>query len=152
MVTTIGFRAAPTDVRFAVFNGDDRSVVNIEILRIPTAFSGPEGLKFIRSNILDILREYEIAYAGIRTTEPSAQSIDLRRVQIEGVIQEAFASSTLLGFYAGPIAIISRRLGIDRARFKPMVAGANDLNIGNWENMQPNAREALLAAIGAENV
>ena len=152
MVTTIGFRATPTDVRFAVFDGDRRSVVNIEILRIPTAFSGPEGLKFIRSNVLDILREYEVAYAGIRTTEPSAQSIDLRRVQVEGVIQEAFASSTLKGFYAGPIAIIAHRLGIDRTRFKPMVAGENDLGVDGWADMATNSREALLAAIGAANV
>ena len=148
MVTTIGFRATPTDVRFAVFDGDQRSVVNIEILRIPTAFSGPEGLKFIRSNVLDILREYDVAYAGIRTTEPSAQSIDLRRVQVEGVIQEAFASSTLKGFYAGPIAIIAHRLGIDRARFKPMVAGENDLGVDGWADMPTDPRCPVTSAHG----
>jgi hypothetical protein len=152
MAITIGFRATPTDVRFAVFDGDQRSVVNIEILRIPTAFSGPEGLKFIRSNVLDILREYDVDYAGIRTTEPSAKSIDLRRVQVEGVIQEAFASSTLTSFYAGPIAIIAHRLGVDRTRFKPMVAGENDFDIEGWEGMPGNSREAVLAAIGAANV
>lgn len=152
MVTTIGFRATPTEVNFAVFDGDERSVVNVESLKIPTAFSGPEGLKFIRSNVLDILREYGIAYAGIRTTEPSAQSIDLRRVQIEGVIQEAFASSSLKGFYAGPIAVIAHKLGVDRTRFKPMVAGDNDLQVDGWAGLSGNSREALLAAIGAANV
>lgn len=152
MVTTIGFRASPTDVSFAVFDGDQRNVVNIEILRIPTAFSEPDGLKFVRSNVLDILREYDVAYAGIRTTEPSAQSINLRRVQIEGVIQEAFASSLLKGFYAGPIAVIARRLGVDRTRFLPMVAGENDLEIEGWGALSNKSREALLAAIGAANV
>lgn len=152
MVTTIGFRATPTDVRFAVFDADQQLVINVEVLRIPTAFSGPEGLKFVRSNVLDIMREYQVDFAGIRTTEPSAQTIDLRRVQVEGVIQEAFASSTLKGFYAGPIAVIAHRLGIDRTRFKPMVAGDNDLQVQGWADMASNAREAVLAAIGAARV
>lgn len=152
MTTTIGFRASPTEVHFAVYDGETRTVNNVESLKIPSAFSGPDGLKFIRSNVLDILREYGVAYAGIRTTEPSAQSIDLRRVQIEGVIQEAFASSTLKGFYAGPIAVIAFRIGIDRTRFKLMVAGENDLAIESWNDLSGNSREALLAAIGAANV
>lgn len=152
MVKTIGFRASPKDVSFAVYDVNESSVVNIEILRIPTAFSGPEALKFVRFNILDVLREYEIVFAGIRTTEPSAQSIDLRRVQIEGVIQEAFASSSLKGFYAGPIAVIARRLGIERNRFLPIADGENQFEIEGWDTLNRNAREALMAAIGAANV
>lgn len=152
MTKAIGFRAAPKEVHFAIYDGEAEAVINIEVLRIPTAFYGPEALKFVRSNVLDILREFEVVAAGIRTTEPSAQSIDLRRVQIEGVIQEAFASSQLTKFYAGPIAVITHRLGIARDQFLPIVGGRNDFRIERWAELSSNSREALLAAIGAVNV
>ncbi|WP_370031448.1 hypothetical protein [Qipengyuania mesophila] len=149
---TIGFRSTPKEVSFAIYDADEGRVLNIETLRIPIAFDEPQALKFVRSNVLDILREYSVEFAGIRLTEPSAQSFDLRRIHIEGVIQEAFASSVLRGFYAGPIAVISRRLGIDRKQFKPAVAGENVLQIDNWDGMAANQREAIMTAIGAARV
>lgn len=152
MTITIGFRSSPKEVSFAVYDSDDRRVLNVETLLVPMAFDEPQALKFVRSNVLDILREYSVEYAGIRLTEPAAQSIDFRRIHIEGVIQEAFASSSLLGFYAGPIAVISRLLGIDRTQFKPAVGGENVLEIENWGEMKANQREAILAAVGASRV
>jgi hypothetical protein len=152
MTISIGFRASPSDVNFAIYDSEDAKVVNVEILRIPQSFDVPDALKFVRSNILDILREFKVEQAGIRTTEPMAKSVDLRRVQIEGVIQEAFASSDLAGFYAGPIAVITSRLGVEKDQFKPAIAGENSFDIESWEEMSANAREALLAALGAVNV
>jgi hypothetical protein len=82
-------------------------------------------------------------------TEPSAQTLRIERIQIEGVIQEAFASSSLTDYYVGQISSISARLGIDRALFKPMVEGQNDLGIETWNRMTKEQREAILCAMGA---
>lgn len=149
---TIGIRAAPKEVIFAVCEDDPAAVLNVEPIRIPAALSIPESLKYVRSNLLDILREYKIEKAGIRTTEPSAQSMSIERIQIEGVIQEAFASSMLKAYYAGPIATIAARLQINRANFKLIVEGDNHFDIDNWDDMKANEREAIMTAKGAFSV
>lgn len=148
---TIGFRAAPTAVAFVVFDSNERKVVNSENIRVPEAFSIPERLKYIRSNVLDILREYDVERAGIRITESSAQVKDSMRLQIEGVIQEAFASSKVTGYYAGQISSISAKIGIERADFKPYIKGEKDYPVEAWDEMSSEEREATLCAIGAVN-
>lgn len=147
---TIGIRAAPGVVTFAVIDTDDNSVINVEKIKIPAAFEQPDALKYVRSNLLDILREYHVERAGIRVTESIADG-SAERIQLEGVIQEAFASSELKGYYVGQISSISSRVGIDRDRFKPMVAGIEDPGVENWGAMTKEAREAVLCAMGAKD-
>jgi septum formation topological specificity factor MinE len=149
---TIGIRAEPKGLTFAVYDSDAARVVNVEMIRIPAAFRQPEGLKYVRSNILDVLREYAVVRAGVRVTEPNAQSISIERVQIEGVVQEAFASSMVEAYYVGQISSISARLGIDRTEFKPLVAGERDYPVERWPDMSPHEREAILCARGAAHV
>lgn len=146
---TIGIRAAPKAVTFVVFDADEDAVLNVEDIRIPIAFHTPEALKYVRNNLLDILREYGIERAGIRVTEPSAQSPNIARIQIEGVVQEAFASSLLKSYYVGQISSISARLGIERADFKRYVDGQLDWPVENWASLRKEQREALLCAMGA---
>lgn len=148
---TIGIRAAPKSVTFAIYDSEQSLVINVEEIRIPAAFPTPAALKYLRSNLLDVLREYQVERAGVRVTEPSAQSMSIERIQIEGVIQEAFASSDLHSYYVGQISSISKRLGLDRTRFKPLVAGENDLGIENWDKMSKEEREAILCAMGAKD-
>lgn len=146
---TIGIRAAPKAVTFVVYDSDENEVLNVEDIRIPAAFSTPDSLKYVRNNLLDILREYEIERAGIRVTEPNAQRISIDRVQIEGVVQEAFASSALKNYYVGQISSISARLGIPRPDFKKYIDGLLEWDVENWALLNGNQREALLCAIGA---
>jgi len=151
-VITIGIRAAPSVVTFAVYDTECRRIVNVETIRIPAAFSRPDGLKYVRSNLLDILREFEVTNAGIRATEPSSQSFNIERIELEGVIQEAFASSNLAAYYVGHISSISARLGINRTQFRPYVEGTEEYDVENWSTLSREAREAVLCSIGAENV
>jgi len=97
-----------------------------------------------------VLLEYKISEAGIRVLEPTAQSISIERVQIEGVIQEAFASSNVKTYYIGQISNIASRINIERSHFKPLVEG--DIfpeGIENWGELSKTEREATLCAIGA---
>ena len=146
---TIGIRCSPTEVTFAIYDSADSKLVNVESIAIPVALGWPDRLKHIRSNLLDVLREYKVERAGVRLAEPMAKSVSIERTHIEGVIQEAFASSELEGYYIGAIATIAARTGLDRGSIKNIVAGDNALNIDKWEAMTSNQREAILTAIGA---
>ena len=112
----------------------------------------PSALKYVRSNLLDIMHEYCVSYAGIRLTENNAQSPSVRRLHLEGVIQEAFANSDLKGYLAGAIPALAARLGKSSADMKPMIKGRNDLEVENWSNMTEKQREALLAAMAVKSV
>jgi hypothetical protein len=63
--------------------------VNVEEIKIPAAFDVPDRLKYIRSNLLDVIREFRVESAGVRVTEPNADA-STERIQIEGVIQESY--------------------------------------------------------------
>jgi hypothetical protein len=149
---TIGIRATPRALTFAIYNSDADAIVNVEDIKIPAAFSTPDGLKYLRNNLLDVLREYGVERAGVRVTETTAQSPNVGRIQIEGVVQEAFASSSLIDYYVGQIATISAKLRIDRTDFKKFVDGEKDFPVENWEKMSKERREAVLCAMGAANV
>ena len=148
---TIGIRVSPGAVTFAVYHSDNDEVVNLDAILIPVAFDTPDALKYVRSNLLDILREYGVHRAGIRTTEPSAQRMNISRIEMEGVIQESFASSDLESYYIGHVSSIMSRLGLPRTEFKPLVDGDQDPNIENWDKMSKEEREAVLCAKGAVN-
>ena len=150
-MSSLGIRATTTAVFIAVYCNKNSAILNVEQIKIPKALSTPIALKFIRSSVLDIMREYKIKAACIRVTE-AIGSLYISRIQIEGVIQEAFASSDLEKYCVGNIASISKLNNFKRDRFKPMVQdGFNDLNIDNWENHKKEEREAILAAIGANH-
>lgn len=146
---TIGIRAKPRAFTFAIFDTDENRVLNVEDVLIPEALHVPDALRYVRSTVLDLLREYRVTHGCIREAEPSAQAPNVRRIQVEGVIQESFASSTLKAYFVGQISSISARLEIPRSDFKLYVTGAKTFAFGDWKELSPEGREAVLAAIGA---
>jgi len=149
----IGFRVEPVKVTFAVYDEKEKQIINVEALKVPEALELPERLKYIRNNVLDILREYDIQKAVIRVTESSAQRPNKERLQSEAVIQEAFASSQLLKYAVVQIASLAPLINVVRTDIKKYVA--NDLNydlVENWSTLNSSEREAVLCAVGAANV
>jgi hypothetical protein len=150
LVRTIGIRARPSAFTFAIFDSEEDRVVNVESILIPEALDVPESLRYVRNTVLDLLREYRVTRGCIRETESSAQSPNVRRIQIEGVIQESFASSSLKAYFVGQISSISARVGIERSDFKILVSGEKAFpRISNWATFDAEEREAILAAVGA---
>lgn len=146
----IGVRASPTEVVYCVLDSSECSIVTVDKIVIPKSLDVPEQLKHVRLNLLDILHEYEITHAGIRIFEPTARKIYIDRIQIEGVIQEAFASSSVKDYYVGQISSISARADIKRSDFKKIIDGDLDFpRIDNWNDFNKNEREAVLCALGA---
>lgn len=149
---TIGIRTNPNEVTIAVYDTAVPCVVNVEQVKIPKALQTPEALKYVRNTILDILREFEIERAGLRITESISQHRNIRRLEIEGVIKEAFASSQLESFFCGQISSISARIGIERADFRRYVNGEIAFDaVENWDDLDKEEREAVFAALGAEH-
>jgi len=151
-MNTMGIRVKPGEVTFAIYDAEARVVLNVETIKIPRALQRPDALKYVRNNVLDIIREYAVARAGIRVTESNAQTTNIERIEIEGVIQEAFASSCLQSYYAGQISSISRRIGFARDQFKRYVSNEVQYEaIENWSDLDAEQREAVFAALGAES-
>ena len=149
----VGIRVKPHDVTFAILDTEGCRLINVEKIKIPKALAIPDALKYVRNNILDILHEYSAERAGVRVTESNSQHKNIRRIELEGVIQESFASSTLESYYCGQISNISKLIGINRTEFKPIVDGTRDFTrVENWMSLTTTEqRESVLVALGAEN-
>jgi hypothetical protein len=151
-VNSLGIRVKPFSVIIAIYNTESNSIVNVEDIKVPKALSTPESLKYVRNSILDILREFNIENAGLRVVESNSQTLNIRRIETEGVIQEAFASSILSAYFCGQISTITAKLGIPRTDFKMYVDGRKEFEkIENWDSHNKEEREAILTALGAVN-
>jgi Holliday junction resolvasome RuvABC endonuclease subunit len=148
---TIGFRVEPAKVTFAIH--DEGSIINLEVLKIPNALEVPEKLKYVRNNVLDILREYNVEQAVIRVAELTAQQVSVERLQIEAVIQEAFASSHLAKYSIARLVSLARLIGVAHADVKKYVSGELIIEPAEkWRSYTEIQREAVLCATGAVNV
>src|SRR3569832_2919507 len=103
----IGIRVALCVVLFVIYDWAVKEVISVDRVNEPKALEVPEAMKYVRNTILDVIREYNIERAGIRINENVAKRPSHERIQMEGVIQEAIASSTVSDYYCGQIASIS---------------------------------------------
>ena len=112
----------------------------------------PEQLKFIRSTFLDIIYENNVNRACIRTTESMALKPSIERINIEAVIQELIASSTVEKYFVGQISNISARLGMARENFKKIIDSKECDFIEDWHSFNKEEKESLLASFSALNI
>jgi hypothetical protein len=155
MKKSIGIRVTPSTVYFSVvtYENEELEITLVDKINNPKALNIPEQLKFLRNTLCDIINEFSITNACIRITESNAQSINITRIYIEGVIQELFASSTIIKYYVGQISSISANLEIERATFKPFAEGKETfLGIENWQTFSLEQRESLMSAVSALNI
>lgn len=153
----IGIRVSNTYVCFSVVkNISDRvfEVINIEYLKIPNALDFPQQLKYLRNVILDILREYSITKAGIKVVEGNADNKATKRMQIEGVIQEAFASSLIQDYFIGRSSSITSRIQpllSSKKNFKSFIKTNSTCEfISNWEKCSnDDKKESTLVGVAA---
>ena len=154
--TSIGIRVKPDCIIYSIIKeeGEDREIIRIDKVNVPIALQIPEQLKFIRSTFLDIIFENKVNLACIRVTEPTAQKISIERINIEAIIQELIASSSIEKYYIGQISTISAKLGIARESFKPLIdSKAKDCEFfNNWNKYNKEEKESLLAALSAFNI
>ncbi|WP_293713498.1 hypothetical protein [uncultured Parabacteroides sp.] len=152
--TSIGIRVKPDCVIYSIIreNDNDNEVLIVDKVNVPVALEIPEQLKFIRCTLLDIIYENQVNKACIRIAETTAQKISIERVNIEAIIQELFASSSIEKYYIGQISNISAKLGMARENFKKIIDSKECDFIKDWNNFNKEEKESLLASLSALNI
>jgi hypothetical protein len=150
---TLGIRVEPKQTTFVIVESTDNKfeIINKEIIKVPAALDFPEQLKYIRNCVLDILREYSINTAGIRVAEGNTQNLNINRLHIEGVIQEAFSSSNVEKYFTGRKSSIASKLGLKIVDIESALKSKSKFErLKNWNVLNnSNSKEAALVAIGA---
>lgn len=154
MNTSIGIRVKPDAIIYSIIqeSTDCKNILIIDKLNVPKVLEVPEQLKFIRNTFLDIIFENHVNRACIRVTESIAMKPSLERINIEAVIQELIASSSIEKYYIGKIANISSHLGFSRDKFKSYIEKDEYSCIKDWSKYNKEQKESLLAALSALNL
>lgn len=146
----LGVRAAPKVASFVVYNTDDTSIKCADVIKIPSTMDTPEKLKYIRNNILDILRFYHIEVAAIRVAESNSKNLNIDRLYIEAVIQEAFSSSEIKKYFTIRQNGIKSSLKLDQENYKAVLGSKSTIKKLDNSSFTPETNEALLSALAAE--
>lgn len=156
----IGIRVTSNDIYYSIIEGKKNSynVISISSIKIPKALEIPECLSYIRNLIITIIEQYSIEYASIRVIEGSAMrnmnSSTLFRVNLEGVIQEVFAGSTIKNYMLACNANVSSILKTGAKSIKDI---ALDLELkdkfknDNDKVLNEESMESLVVAIAIFN-
>lgn len=152
---SIGIRVTPKVIYFSIAeknasNPQQIDLLTIDSLIVPKALIPPKKLNFIRTTIISILLEYGVCYAGIRITEFNSQNLDIFRLNVEGVVQEVLANSTVEKYFCGTISTIASLLGESSQDIKSYFSA--DLvyaSLKEWDKYQKEERESIITAIAA---
>lgn len=146
---TLGVRVAPKVASFIVYCSKEKELKCADVINIPQTLNIPEQLKYIRNNILDILREYDVSLAAIRVCEANSRNPSIERLYIEGVVQEAFSSSNIMDYHILRKQGIYRRLGLTPKEYDNAINGNLPVMGINTADYDVATNEAILSALAA---
>ncbi|MBJ9143636.1 hypothetical protein I5476_06145 [Citrobacter braakii] len=145
----LGVRATPKVASFIVYDTESSQVHCSDVIRIPETMDTPEKLKYVRNNILDILRFYNVEVASIRVAESNSQNLNIDRLYIEAVIQEAFSSSEVKKYITIRQNGIKSSLNLSQDSYKSFLKSETTINEIDNSSFNPETNEALLSALAA---
>jgi hypothetical protein len=149
----IGLRATPNEVYYTVVEKENEgvSLLTTDTIIIPRkALDVPQALTFIRTNLISLLSEYSIEKAGIRVYEGNTQNTDIFRLNLEGVLQELLANSTVQNYFLGRLSTFGKYLGATATEVKDFIKAENELmEIEGWDNYSKEERESIITALVA---
>jgi hypothetical protein len=153
---SIGIRVEPTEIYYVILEMESEGNFRFspQKLVLPKALNDdtPKQLSFIRTTLFSIICEYDIEYAGLKTTEGSAPTPSVFRMNIEGVIQELFSDSTIKNYFTGTYTSIAARVKSNSTTIKESCNGENNiLGIDNWGNLNQKHRVCVFSALAATN-
>lgn len=156
IMKSIGIRVEPSEIYYVILEREvgGNFSFSLQKLVLPKALNDdiPKQLSFIRTTLFSIICEYNIQYAGLKTTEGLAQTPSVFRMNIEGVIQELFADSTIKTYFAGTYTSIAARVNNNSTTIKESCKGENNiLGIDIWDNLNQKHRECVFSALAATN-
>ncbi len=149
---SIGFRAAPTQVTYAIVDGDGGAynIITVEALPVPAALLPPNQLHFLRTVLLDVMRDFRVVRAGLRLAEMTPGGADPFRTNVEGVLQELLASSQVRWYFSGRKDRLASLLTLERKQVTRLIDGDEaPPYAADWGTYDKASREAILAACAA---
>lgn len=146
---TLGVRVKPNEVDFSIFDSDESKIINVESINVPKAFNMPEKLKYIRSFILDLLIDYKVEKCGIKITENNSKSLSIERLYIEGVIQETFASSSIIKYKTYVLSQLAREFNTTSSKLKSYINKKDDVDINIDFDLTKFSKEKVEAILSA---
>lgn len=153
-MNSLGIRVTSSTIFLSIYNKENKTIVS-ERQALPD-LDLPKKLKQIRENFLAFVEKHNITNVGIKIAEKNALSINLERIAIEGVLQEAIASSSIKSYSIYSLQSIAKAFGIKGKDFKPLATDAEVFqnfieNKVTQSNLRTNneQREAILLAIAA---
>jgi len=150
--TAIGFRVTPSATHYAVVQkqSDGFCVIAAEKITHPKALHPPDQLKHIRQTVFDLIREHQAAFGGIKLIEGNSQTRDPFRLNVEGVVQESFASSPLDHYFFGTIPKLTGVFRFeDKKKMKAILDGATRFDPVDLASFGKESREAIVSAVAA---
>jgi hypothetical protein len=153
-MNSLGIRVTSSTIFFSVYNKENKTIIS-ERQALPE-LDLPKKLKQIREDFLVFITKHNITNVGMKIAEKNALSINLERIAIEGVLQEAIASSNIQSYSIYTLQSIAKSFGIKGKDFKPLATDAELFQKFIAEkitqsNLRTNneQREAILLAIAA---
>ncbi|MGN7298105.1 hypothetical protein [Ferdinandcohnia sp. SAFN-114] len=127
----------------------------MDTLVIPVALDIPSALTFIRTTLISIIAEYDITIGGIRIIEGNSKTKDTFRMNIEGVVQEMFANSTVDKYYCGTISSLAKLLGKKQTEITVSLSSKEPLSgfeVEGWNKFKKEEKEGILFSLAALNI
>lgn len=149
---TIGFRVTPKMIFFSVAEFLEDESVNICItdkMVVPVALDYPDRLSYLRITIFTIINQYEIDNAVIKRIEDNSKTVDLFRVNIEGVVQELISNCRIQKYKSCKQSQLGSLLAKNVTDIKKCIEGEDFFTIPNWDQYKKEEREAVLSALAA---
>ncbi|MCC0567524.1 hypothetical protein [Brevibacillus borstelensis] len=150
-MNAIGIRVSPQIIYYALANEEERAFTT-KVLNVPKALDTPECLAFIRTTMLTIIGQFDVQRAGIRVYEGNTQYMDRFRMNVEGVVQELLANSTVERHFTGTKKSIASRLQLTETDVKQILEGHLQIpgvNDPQWATYKLEQRESILTAFAA---
>jgi len=155
-MNSLGIRVTSSTIFLSVYNTENKTILS-ERQALPD-LDLPKKLKQIRADFLEFLSKNKIGNVAIKIAEKNALSINLERIAIEGVLQEAIASSEIKSYSIHSLQSVAKSFGIKGKDFKPLVTDAEVFlkfveNKITQTNLRTNndQREAILLAVSVLN-
>ena len=152
----IGFRAGPGEVYYSIckrLDDNSRSIsLDREVIVVPTALEGPDLLRFMRINMADVISAHKPDAGFVKQADYYPQATkNTARIHLEGVIQEAVASSSILHFDSGQKHKLRALLDISESELKALKKGDKVyMGLPDWDVGSDDApRESVLSAVAA---
>ena len=150
----LGIRIVGINSFLGIYDSISKELITEEIVS-PLILDTPERLKYLRFSLIDILRQYNIEYAGIKIIEYGTFNEKTKnRLFIEGVIQETFATSSLKKYYLHRKIFLNSCLGNKNLKIDDLIDNSDKFNffmkdyIDNYKDMtNKDLREIALITI-----